>query len=241
MPDTRTVDVAGVTIRYRDTGDTGTTPVLLLHGGSSSAATWNALTAALVAAGRRVIAPDLRGHGGSSRTASYPLSGFRDDVLGLLDALSLPTVALIGHSLGGHAASLIAQQQADRVTRLVLEEPPAPPRTPAARHPPAGQLLGMALGGLDPRRRYHRRAITSAIRQLREADPAWWDRLAAITAPTLVVSGGTTSHISPERLAEAAAAIPHARLVTIPVGHRVHSRAPAEYRDAVVPFLTADA
>jgi pimeloyl-ACP methyl ester carboxylesterase len=152
--DTSAVEVAGVTIRYRETGDPGGPPVLLLHGGGSSSATWAGLAAALATAGRRVIAADLRGHGGSSRTASYPLAGFRDDILGLLDALKLDPVAVVGHSLGAHVSSLIAQRQPERVTRLVLEEPPVPaPRplrgvrpvhglVPAARaeraRPPAG-------------------------------------------------------------------------------------------------------
>jgi len=55
--------------------------------------------------------------------------------------------------------------------------------------------------------------------------------------PTLVVSGGPTSHIRPQRLAEMVRHLPDAQLVTIPVGHRVHSLAPQRFRDAVLPFL----
>lgn len=47
--------------------------------------------------------------GEDSWTATYPLAGFRDDILGLPDALRLDAVALAGHSLGGHVATVIAQ------------------------------------------------------------------------------------------------------------------------------------
>lgn len=237
----RTVEVTGVTICCRETGEPGGRPVVLLHGGGSSAATWDRLAASLAPAGCHVIAADLRGHGGSSRTPAYPLAGFRDDAIGLLDALALEEFSLAGHSLGGYVASLIAQRQPGRVTRLVLEEPPAPARGPAEAHglSPA-RLLLPALGALGRHRGFDHKAVTSAVRQLRVPDPAWWDRLTSITAPTLLIAGGPRSHVPPQQLAEAARKIPDCRLVTIPVGHRVHSRSPDQFRTVVVPFLTDD-
>jgi pimeloyl-ACP methyl ester carboxylesterase len=202
--------------------------------GSSSAATWDRLATALAAAGRRTIAADLRGHGGSSRTPTYPLTGFRDDIVGLLDR-----VALVGHSLGAHTASLIAQQQPERITHLVLEKPPVPAREPSDPHGlSTARLLLPTLSLLAVRRRFDHKAVISAVRQLRIPDCAWWHALASITAPTLLISGGPRSHISPQRLAEMSSAIPYARLVTIPVGHRVHSHSPVRFHAAVVPFLT---
>jgi putative intracellular protease/amidase len=145
-----TVEVAGVTIRYRELGDPDAPTVVLLHGGSSSAATWDRLCIALAAAGRRTIAADLRGHGGSSRTHAYPLAGFRDDIVGLLDALALDRVALVGHSLGAHTASLIAQQQPGRISHLVLEEPPVPAYEASGSHSFATpRFLLPALSQLD--------------------------------------------------------------------------------------------
>lgn len=237
----RTVEVAGVTICCRQTGEPGGRPVVLLHGGGSSAATWDRFAASLASAGCHVTAADLRGHGDSSRTPTYPLAGFCDDAIGLLDALALDEFSLAGHSLGGYVASLIAQQQPGRVTRLVLEEPPAPTRAPAEAHglSPA-RLVLPALGAFGRHRGFDHKAVTSAIRQLRIPDPAWWDRLASITAPTLLISGGPRSHVPPQRLAEAATKIQNCQLVTIPAGHRVHSRSPEQFRSVVVPFLTDD-
>jgi pimeloyl-ACP methyl ester carboxylesterase len=219
-------------LNYRRLGDPTAPPVVLLHGGSSSSATWHRLAAALAAAGTLAVAPDLRGHGASPRTPSYPLTGYRDDVLALIDRLGLDRFALVGHSLGAYTAALIAQEVPERVTRLVMEEPPPPGGLSSSRFLLPGLTLLMARRGCDPR------AVLSAVRQLRVPDPAWWQRLTLITAPTLVISGGPRSHIPPSRLAQMTELIPDARLHTIPVGHRVHSRRVQQFIAAVLPFLS---
>ena len=101
------------------------------------------------------------------------------------------------------------------------------------------RFLLPALAGLVARRGFDRKAVISAVRQLRVPDPAWWERLVLITAPTLVVSGGRASHIPPRQLAEAVRSVRGSQLVTIPAGHRVHSHSPGQFLAAVVPFLTA--
>jgi pimeloyl-ACP methyl ester carboxylesterase len=234
----RSVKVDGVTISFQEAGPTGGPAVVLLHGGASSAATWHRLGAALAEAGHHVIAADLRGHGGSSRTVDYPLSGFSDDIRGLLDALDITSTMLVGHSLGGYVAAALAQRQPARITRLVLEEPGLPARDSISRGPSGPKFLLPALVGLAVRRGCDRAAVISAVRQLRVPDPDWWDRLSSITADTLLVIGGPASHIPRQRLVEAAGSIRGARLVTVPVGHRVHSRGPEQFLAEVVPFLT---
>lgn len=213
-------------------------PMLLLHGGGSGRGTWDAFTRSVE--GYHVVAPDLRGHGNSPRSAGYPLRGYAEDVVELMDELSLGPAVLIGHSLGGHTASLIAQHHPSRVSRLVLEDPPAPPRGGA---PGGFSRLRLAVsglvGGLSPRRRFDRHALMSAITQLREPDPAWWADLQKIEARTLVLSGGPTSHIAPSRLSAMAAEIPAAQLLTIPAGHRIHSTALPAFTAAVLDFLAS--
>jgi pimeloyl-ACP methyl ester carboxylesterase len=103
----RTVPVAGATVSLRESGDPAGPAAVPLHGGSSSAATWDRLATALTAAGHHVIAADLRGHGSSARTRDYPLHGSSDDIRDLLDALEIGSAALVGHSLGGYAASVV--------------------------------------------------------------------------------------------------------------------------------------
>ena len=66
----------GISLHYTDTGPENSAPVLLVHGGGSSSATWARLTAELTVHGYRVIAPDLRGHGASPRGADYRLLSY---------------------------------------------------------------------------------------------------------------------------------------------------------------------
>ncbi|APR75490.1 putative hydrolase [Minicystis rosea] len=106
-------------------------------------------------------------------------------------------------------------------------------------HAIAGERQDARSTGMLPVRRFDPAAITSAVAQLDVPDPRWWERLSSITAETLVISGGPASHVSLERLAAVARAIPRAELVTIPVGHRVHSRGAVRFGAAVLPFLAA--
>ena len=92
------------------------------RGVGSDAATWDRFILRLTAVGYRCIALDLRGHASSARTADYSLGCIRDDVLGLLEALALRNVTLIGHSVGGYAALAAALHTPERIARLVLED-----------------------------------------------------------------------------------------------------------------------
>jgi esterase len=145
----RAVRVAAATVSLLESGDPAGPTAVLLHGGSTSAATWDRLATALTAAGHHVVAADLRGHGGSSRARDYPLHGYGDDIRDLMDALGIGPAALVGHSLGGYAASVLAQREPGRVSRLVLEEPGMPARDTKGSHGLSGpRFLVPALAGL---------------------------------------------------------------------------------------------
>jgi len=238
-PAVRTLRVNAVRLSYRECGDPTGAPVVLLHGSGSDAATWDRFTIRLTTAGYRCIALDLRGHATSARTTDYSLTSIRDDVLHLLDTLALQDVTLVGHSVGGYAALAAALHTPERVARLVLEDLAAPPQH-AAPMSATGLLrvLAATAGILAQRRNYELRAVASIIHQLSRPDPRWWAQLAAVRTPTLILSGGPTSCIPPQRLADVTAAIPDARLTTIPVGHRVHSLAPDQFATQVIAFLT---
>jgi len=237
-PTVRILEVNAVRLSYRECGDPAGAPVVLLHGSGSDATTWDRFSLRLTAAGYRCIALDLRGHATSARTADYSLTSIRDDVLQLLETLALRDVTVIGHSVGGYAALAAALHTPERIARLVLEDLAAPPHR-AAPMSATGLLrvLAAAAGILTQRRNYDLRAAASIIHQLSRPDPHWWARLGAVRKPTLVLSGGPTSCIPPQRLAEVTAAIPDARLTTIPVGHRVHSLAPDLFAAEVFAFL----
>jgi pimeloyl-ACP methyl ester carboxylesterase len=82
--------------------------VVLLHGITESRRTWDPLVAPLIAAGYRIFAIDLRGHGDSSRTPPYDLATMAADLGAVLAHEQLDDALLVGHSLGGAVASAYA-------------------------------------------------------------------------------------------------------------------------------------
>ena len=80
------------------------TPVILVHGITESAATWNPLIERLTPQ-RQVVALDLRGHGRSGDAARYDLEAMAGDVVAVATALGLDRPHLVGHSLGGAVVS----------------------------------------------------------------------------------------------------------------------------------------
>ncbi|MER7767333.1 alpha/beta fold hydrolase [Kitasatospora sp. NPDC096140] len=227
MTDVRTVDLPDVTLAYRESGPADGPPLVLLHALGERASDWDVVLPAL-APGHHVHALDLRGHGDSGRPGAYGLPEMRDDVLAFLDALGLDRVDLVGHSMGGAVAYLLAQAAPQRVHRLVLEDIPALYPRPASALPD------------EPDEDVHFDwAMVRAVRaQLDDPDPAWREGLAGITARTLVVAGGSASHVPQERIAELARRIPDCRLVTIEAGHLVHGARPEEFVAVVAPFLS---
>ncbi|MEJ1935426.1 alpha/beta hydrolase [Nostoc sp. NIES-2111] len=116
----RSVTTNGVKMSYRRTGEGE--PIILLHGWPQHSLMWHAVGPEL-AKSFDVIAPDLRGAGGSSITTSgYDKRTMADDVLGLLDALDLPRVDLVGYDLGAGVAYDLAARHTDRVKKLVFAE-----------------------------------------------------------------------------------------------------------------------
>lgn len=116
------IPVRGIATNVLDIGEGS--PVLLLHGsgpGVSAYANWR-LTIPALAAEHRVIAFDQPGFGFTERPggAEYTVESWTDHVLGVLDALGLTRVDLVGNSFGGAIALRFAALHPDRVRRLVL-------------------------------------------------------------------------------------------------------------------------
>lgn len=230
MPTPATVDLGHVTLGYRTTGSPNGLPVVLLHGLGEDAAGWDRFAGELADRGRQAIAVDLRGHATSSHPGEYSFELMADDVLAFLADRGLTRIDLVGHSMGGMVAQLVAARAPDLVRRLVIEDAP-----PAALDSPGGDP--------DPPSQPSEPtpfdwAAVSAIRvDARKPDPDRWAALGRITASTLWVSGGPASHVDPSRSEAAEAATPTASLVTIPVGHNIHRDAPEEFAAAVLPHL----
>src|SRR5437762_7525611 len=97
----REIGVAGRCLRYLDLGQGDGLPVLLVHGFGADLNTWM-FTQPALSEGRRVIAIDLPGHGGSSKeVGSGGSESLADAVEGTLAALGIARAHLVGHSMGG--------------------------------------------------------------------------------------------------------------------------------------------
>ena len=115
-------DVNGLRLYYEEHGSGE--PLVLLHGGFHAAEMFGAILPQL-AAGRRVIAVDLQGHGHTA-DVDRPLRSehMADDVAALIGHLGLERADVMGYSLGGKVALRTAIQHPDRVRRLVVVSVP---------------------------------------------------------------------------------------------------------------------
>ncbi|GHI06285.1 alpha/beta hydrolase [Streptomyces cellostaticus] len=140
-------------LAYEDKGDPGVSsrvPLVLVHGHPFDRTMWAPQLAAF-SAGRRVIAPDLRGYGASPVTpGTVPLARHAQDIEELLDFLSVDSFVLAGLSMGGQIAMECYDRFGDRIRGLVLADTFPDPETPEgkrARAAMAGRLLAEGLRG----------------------------------------------------------------------------------------------
>jgi pimeloyl-ACP methyl ester carboxylesterase len=115
------VEANGIRIHTTTTGQGPV--VLLLHGFPDTHIVWRKQVPVLASAGFRVLAPDLRGYGRTDappHIQDYTLDKLRADVLGLLDALKIDKVHLVGHDWGGLIGWQLAALAPERVERLVV-------------------------------------------------------------------------------------------------------------------------
>ena len=119
-----TVRANGIDIHYVRTGGDGP-PLVIAHGAYDDALCREPLIDELVE-DYDVLAYDARGHGRSSAPKSgYEMDERVADLVGLLDALGIETVTLLGHSMGGDTVAAAAAAHTDRVRALVLIDPAA--------------------------------------------------------------------------------------------------------------------
>ena len=117
----RTIELHGQVFHYAEWGAPAAPAVVMLHGITGHARSWDDEAAAL--AGRyRVLALDQRGHGDSAPApdGDYSTEAFASDLGAFLDALGLSRVHVVGLSLGGRVAIAYAGRHPDRVERLVV-------------------------------------------------------------------------------------------------------------------------
>ena len=118
----RTVDLGQVQLEVADAG-AGGRPVLLVHGFTADREEVADVLGLLAERGWHAVAPDLRGHGRSdhpTEAEAYTFEILAADVVALADAFGFDRFALVGHSMGGGVAQLVALDHPERLTGLVL-------------------------------------------------------------------------------------------------------------------------
>ena len=117
-----TLDNTGVGLAVSVDGPTDGEPILFLHGLSLSRDTWEE-AAERFKERYQVWTLDFRGHGHSDRAPSYMLADYVSDAETVLAAIARPAV-IVGHSLGGCVAGVLAQRGHANVRGVFLEDPP---------------------------------------------------------------------------------------------------------------------
>lgn len=260
------MDARGCTLRYDDLGPPAGLPVLLVHGHPFNRTLWTPQSEALVAAGHRVLAPDLRGYGGSGVTpGTVLLTDFAEDLAALLDHAGVERAVVGGVSMGGQIAMEFHRLYPERVRALVLSDTSAPAETAEGkehRNRLADRLLAEGMDGyagevidkmlaaynvtampevaarvLAMMRATDPRGAAAALRGRAER-PDYRDTLPGVHCPTLIVVGADDVY-TPVAEAEAIQRlVPHATLTVIErAGHLPGAEQPARFNAALLDFL----
>ncbi|RPI84507.1 MAG: alpha/beta hydrolase [Chloroflexi bacterium] len=254
------------TLHYLDPNPDGAQGIFLLHGLGASAESWLLQIPALVRAGYRPIAPDMRGFGKSTYPGSLNIQSMAADLAALHKHLGLPAVHVVGISMGGTVALQYAIDFPECVRKLVLTNTFAHIRPKNAAYyiyyayrfflvhtlglkaqaravsyrifpkPEQEQLRSVLI---DQIVQSDPRAYRAALRSLARFNVT--HRLKEIKAPTLVITGAEDSTIAPSVQEKMADGILGAKMVVIPgAGHAVSVDSPNQFNKILMDFLASD-
>jgi pimeloyl-ACP methyl ester carboxylesterase len=116
------LELDGMRLHYTQWGEPTAPPVVMLHGLNVQCHTWDPI-ARVLADDYNVICMDMRGHGDSDWSkAGYRVRSMARDVHGLIDALGIGPVHLVGHSAGVRVAIAVAGERPDTIRSLALSD-----------------------------------------------------------------------------------------------------------------------
>jgi pimeloyl-ACP methyl ester carboxylesterase len=243
-------------LRVRDEGDSKRPPLVCVHGAGSSSVVWMEVVRRL-SPQRRVIAPDLPGHGQSDRWHApddVSIAMYRDAVGTVCAQLKVERAILIGHSMGALVALDAAAAWPERVAGLILVNG-------GVRLPVAPEVFVKLTGDFTRFGKWLARVVWSpatprdvverwgtvaftADQEITLADFRSVERYdGAVTAtrvrtPTLVLGGEDDLMTPPKLTRELAAAITGARAVVVPgAGHMIVQEQPERFFAEVESFL----
>ena len=243
-------------------------PLVILHGLYGAKRNWGSIAVRL-APRRRVITVDLRNHGESPWDARHDYPALAADVARLIEARVGGPADVLGHSMGGKAAMVLALSRPELVSRLVVVDI-APGSSPGTAAVAPHVLRDVPLAGFTRRTEVEEalaaaipdpavRAFLAANVRAGPAGLTWTINLEALdrhfadilsfpeiaggvafTKPALFIAGGTSDYLRPEHRPAIERLFPKAVVETIPgAGHWVHAEAPAAFLEVVERFLNA--
>jgi esterase len=233
-----------MTLSHRDLGGAGQPPLIILHGLLGSSRNW-LTTGRDLAAKFHVFALDLRNHGASPHADDMSYSAMVDDVMEWISAQGFSRATLLGHSMGGKVAMLLACRHPEKVERLIVVDIAPKDYFWVAHRAEFAAMNELDLTSLksrgDAELRFEARVDDWAMRKflttnLERAEPDGWRwivNLPALTAalptleknslashdrfagPTLVIAGGKSPYVQSADWAAVMEHFPAARLETI--------------------------
>lgn len=239
-------------------------PIVLLHGLFGKQDNLGLLKQALQLQ-RPVITVDLRNHGLSEWHAEMNYQVMSEDILNLLDKLALPTVHLLGHSMGGKVAMAVALQAPDRVASLCVADI-APVTYTENRHTNVFKALNAVANAQVTSRKEAEQRMSDylaepSVRQFllksfSNAQPTHWQFNLHIlqqhyadimgwpfatqhySGPVLFIKGGASDYLQTEHQHAIAQHFPNASAKIIPgSGHWLHAEKPLLFNGIVERFL----
>ncbi|MCA9893910.1 MAG: alpha/beta hydrolase [Anaerolineae bacterium] len=259
------VSVNGIRLHYYRTGGEKSA-VVMSHGITDNGLCWTHLAKALEA-NYDVIMVDARGHGQSDKPdEGYSAQDHARDLAGLIEALELDKVSLIGHSMGGAIVGELANMYPDCVSHLILEDPAWFPRNDNRAHEETIKRMDDWAQSVVDRQKlsdevveaqvrkdnpqWHDDEIVPWVQAQKRVSPkvmqfgytasAWWEIVPALTCPTLIISGDPEKGvvISRDLEAEIRALNPKVQIVRLDAGHSVRRDQFEAYVAAVKDFLS---
>jgi len=205
----RQVNLGDVQLAVAEAG-VGQRPLLLVHGFTGAKEDFTPWLDQLAELGWHAVAPDLRGHGGSSKPAgesAYSFEVMADDVLGLADELGWDTFVLLGHSMGGMIAQFVARSAPARLTGLILMDTthgPLDTLDPALIEAAVSIVRTQGIGALaDIMAVQEGPLVTAAHRRLTSEQPSYAefnDRKFRATSPGLYAAMAPQFAVATDRL-----------------------------------------
>jgi 3-oxoadipate enol-lactonase len=257
------VSANGIGVHYTLNGPASAALVVLSHSLATNLSMWDPQAEAL-AADRRVLRYDTRGHGGTDVVAGpYTLGALAEDAFALLEALGVPRVHFVGLSMGGMIGQLLALQHPEKLRSLVLCDTTSR-IPPEARATWDERIRTAETQGMEPHVEptigrwftapflARRPSVVDAVRgMIRATDARGYascchaikaldltDRLSAIRVPTLVVVGQDDVGTPVAASRAIHERIPGSKLVVIPsASHLSNLEQPEAFNEALLSFL----